>query len=238
MAILLCVKYLLMYLATTILLSAFAHSQGTKMLWLFTSREVILFCIAGVPVYYAYHTEDGRSVNGSSTGSCNTSECTDSTQFLADGVVPTLHGLDGDMWASQLLTLQTRALSVNITLRFNTSSDYIGEQNIEVVMFNCPQWGISAQTIRLLNAAPTSGSGSLLSVHNLDPALVSCHSFVRVCVAKRVSSTPTVTLQFDLGLHSNWIHIAEVTFLNGRHTTCLPDAILLTPTTKEDKGIL
>lgn len=166
-------------------------------------------------------------MNGSSTGNCNTSLCFERIHFLADGLVPRLHGLDGNLWASQLLTLQTRARALNITLIFNTSSVYVREHKIEVVMFNCPQWGISAQTLRLLNSAPTSQSGTLLSVHNLDPTLVSCHSLVRVCLLKTVSSTAAIILQFDLGLHSNWIHLAEVTVSTG-HTTCPPDAITAT----------
>ena len=51
------------------------------------------------------------SVNGSSaTGNCSnyaSGACNDpASSVLFDGHIPTLTGLDGDMWASQLLTTQ------------------------------------------------------------------------------------------------------------------------------------
>ena len=62
----------------------------------------------------------------SATGHCSSvssdgvrSTCTDPTSsVLFDGVIPTLTGLDGDMWASQLLTLQ-RATSIRATVLFD-----------------------------------------------------------------------------------------------------------------------
>lgn len=186
-----------------------------------------------IPAYYMYYRENGRSVNGSSTGNCNTSLCIEPAGVLVDTIVPTLNGLCESTWASQLLTLQTTASSINITFNFtSTSSNYVGDQKIEIVMFNCPQWGISAQTIRLKTANPTSESGTLLFVHN--PTLVSCDSFVRVCLSKRVSSASSaIILQFDLGLDSTWIHLAEVTFSTD-NITCPPDAILPPISTTDD----
>ena len=43
------------------------------------------------------------------------------------------------MWASQLLTMRTVASSTEITFDF---TDTVGVERVEVVMFNCPQWGI------------------------------------------------------------------------------------------------
>ena len=49
---------------------------------------------------------------------------------------------------------------------------------VEVVMFNCPQCG----TLRLISSTPTPESGT-----HLNPAIVSCDSFVKV-LPKSISS--------------------------------------------------
>ena len=109
------------------------------------------------------------AVNGSSnTGRCspfilsNTRQtCIASTSsVLFDGNVPTLTGLDGDMWASQLLTINTTANTAEITFDFTTTPDYTGVGRVEVVMFNCPEWEISVRIIELFSATSTSGSRS------------------------------------------------------------------------------
>ncbi len=84
----------------------------------------------------------------SATGHCSNvsdsgRECsTPRSSVLLDGI-PTLTGLDGDMWATQLLTLNTSTSSSSITFDFNTVFDtnavttYTGVELIEIVMFNC-----------------------------------------------------------------------------------------------------
>ena len=87
--------------------------------------------------------------NGSSsTGRCSNfvhsitrKSCTTlNSSVLFDGNVPILNGLDGDMWASQLLTINTAANTAEITFDFTTTPDYTGVGRVEVVMFNCPEW--------------------------------------------------------------------------------------------------
>ena len=74
------------------------------------------------------------------------------SSVLFDGI-PTLTGLEGDMWASQLLTLNTSTSSACITFDFTNTTDTIGQTSyagvsvIEVVMFNCPARGIRARSI-------------------------------------------------------------------------------------------
>ena len=65
------------------------------------------------------------SVNGSSeNGNCSLTSsvcprCREpTTSVLQDGIIPTLTGLDGDMWASQLLTINTANSSIAITFNF------------------------------------------------------------------------------------------------------------------------
>ncbi len=67
------------------------------------------------------------SVNGSSEdGNCNlvgTISCNEpTTSVLQDGIIPTLTGLDGDMWASQLLTISSTS---NIIFDFQATQGYI-----------------------------------------------------------------------------------------------------------------
>ena len=171
--------------------------------------------------------------NGSSaTGHCSsvssngvTSTCTDPTSsVLFDGVIPTLTGLDGDMWASQLLTLPRPIPSINIDITTSLS-------RVEVTMFNCPEWRISVQNISLRDndGIVIGSSGDLNSI-------TSCDSLVRLCVPA-TAINPLVVLQFDLGTDSNWVHLAEVTFYNDS-TTCPPDTLTTTEmnTAKKTSG--
>ena len=167
-------------------------------------------------------------VNGSSaTGHCSsindngvTSTCTDPTSsVLFDGVIPTLTGLDGDMWESQLLTLYSTG-SISTSFSFFTSE--LASLRLELVMLNCPEWGISVQSISLRdNDGRVIGSSGDLN------SITSCDSLVRLCVPATVMNPLRVTVQFDLGTDSNWVNLAEVTFYND-NTTCPPDTIITT----------
>ena len=54
---------------------------------------------------------------------------------LFDGNVPILTGLDGDMWASQLLTIEVPGNSVEFTFHFTDTPGYARVREVEVVMF-------------------------------------------------------------------------------------------------------
>ena len=161
-------------------------------------------------------------VNGSSeTGHCSSvshgvvrSTCTDPTSsVLFDGVIPTLTGLDGDMWASQLLTLQRPMPSINIDITTPIS-------RVEVTMFNCPEWRILVQSISLRDndGIVIGSSGDLNSI-------TSCDSLVRLCVPAKAINQLALTVQFNLGTDSNWVHLAEVTFYNDS-TNCPPNTTI------------
>ena len=163
-------------------------------------------------------------VNGSSaTGHCSnvsgnaaTSVCVDPTSsVLFDGVIPTLTRLDGDMWASQLLTLHSVG---SIMVAFSFSIIQIVRLRVELVMFNCPEWGISVQSVKL-NDMPVTGN-------NMN-SFASCDSLVRLCVPATAINSLVVTVQFDLGTDSNWVHLAEVIFYDD-NTTCPPNTIITT----------
>ena len=84
---------------------------------------------------------NGSSADGNCSNVTSDYNCTDPTSsVLFDGHIPTLTGLDGDMWASQLLTLDRVPLapSVVIFFDFTATPDYTGVEAVEVVAFTCP----------------------------------------------------------------------------------------------------
>ncbi len=207
-------------------------SQSTK-----SNTELLVGnCILSHAVFpgrYIYHNGDPIvSVNGSSEdGNCSliaTRICNEpTTSVLQDGIIPTLTGLDGDMWASQLLAIS----STNITFNFQATPGYVGVERVEVVMFNCPEWGISVDSITLYGSTTTI---SILA----SPIITSCDSLVRVCISRSVSFE-LLTLSFQLSSASTWVHLAEVSFYDAS-PTCPPDRILNTlPSTilGQDDGV-
>ena len=101
------------------------------------------------------------SVNGSSAnGNCSnvtlsiSRTCSNPTSsVLFDGHIPTLTGLDGDMWASQLFTIERVFNNIQMHFYFTTAP---GIMAVEVVAFTCPEWDIAAEHIGLLNSAMSS----------------------------------------------------------------------------------
>ena len=140
------------------------------------------------------------------------------SSVLFDGRVPTLTGLDGDMWASQLLTINTTQSLTNVIFDFTDIPGYFGIERVEVVMFNCPQLRIASTTIVLTGA---TARGQTFS------SLTSCESLVRVCLPGPISQ-PLIGLQFFLDKDSDWVHLAVVTFY-ARGSTCPPNVILNPP---------
>ena len=193
------------------------------------------FCLV-YPERYTFLT--GTSVNGSSpTGNCSRlqNDSTMTTCFqppnsgvLFDGHIPTLTGLDGDMWANQLLTINTMQPQTNVILDFTDTPGSDRAKRIEVVIFNCPQRGIAFTTIHLLGATARSQPFNHLGSISVS-SLTSCKYLVRVCLSTTISQ-PLIGLQFILDQDSDWVHLAEVTFYP-RGSTCSPNIILTPPPT-------
>ena len=120
-------------------------------------------------------SETGRCSNVSDSGRvCNAPR----SSVLFDGI-PTLTGLEGDMWASQLLTFNTSTSSASITFDFTNPTDrngpthYEGVSVIEVVMFNCPARGIGTNNVLFI---ANGNAFSSIAVSN-----ESCDYLVRGC---------------------------------------------------------
>lgn len=173
--------------------------------------------LAVYPTQYAIPSE-ARSINGSSAaGHCSAVTCTAPTSsVLFDGVTPTLtaRGLDGDAWASQLLTLEMsgESATTEISFDFTGTANHVRVERVEVALFNCPQWGVSVSTIAVSGADSTAGPTSQLYVS--PPLPTSCDSLVRVCMP--VTTTRKVlALQFAASRDTDWVNLAEVTFYGG-----------------------
>lgn len=188
------------------------------------------------PSRYSFSSVEALESNGSSPlRLCNsvayngttTVEClSPDSSVLFDGIPTTLTGLDGNMWASQLLTLQPRSV---LTFDFTGKLDYVGVGRIEVVMFNCPQWGISVQEITSWGVPELASiDRSSLEIVNTS-SIISCESLVRVCIP--LSTTlPVIFLVFTLPSSSGWVYLAEVEFYSTDNSTCPPltDPIITT----------
>ncbi len=158
---------------------------------------------------------------------CNTPR----SSVLFDGVIPTLTGLDGDMWATQLLTLNTSTSSSSMTFDFNTVFDtngvstYTGVELIEIVMFNCPARGIGANVTQVL------GDNNHIGIMNIQQ---SCNNLVRVCDIAVSTTARIITLVFDTSLVT---YIAEISFYSSSARQCtmpigeLPNTVEHTMTT-------
>lgn len=176
------------------------------------------------------------TVNGTES-TCNAPN----SSVLFDGNIPTLTGLDGDMWASQLFTLQPAAPSTELTFGFTEADDNFGVETVEVVLFNCQERGISVSTITLLEI----DSGMRLNVGSLNVSTVSCDSLIRVCFETNLT-IPLLGIQFELAESSDQVYLAEVIFdgtespcpasvtvLNGSMSTTEPSAV----TTSADAAV-
>ena len=119
------------------------------------------------------------SVNGSDElGHCSPANthkysnqlCTEpGSSVLFDGTLPTLTGLDG---ASQLLTSSVEDQDyVYLSMYFATFTPKVGR--VEVIIFNCPEWGISVESIEML---VNYGERYIMF-----PNTTSCRSLVSLC---------------------------------------------------------
>ena len=148
---------------------------------------------AVIPGRYTWSSPP-TSVNGSSaTGHCSNyanGVCNDpASSVLFDGHIPTLTGLDGDTWASQLLTIQES--SVLILFDFTDTPNYTGVEAVEVVAFTCLEWGMTTREINLA-VNPSNLDVVATNFISLDSSYRSCEHLVSYCI--QVESTHRVLI--------------------------------------------
>ena len=192
-----------------------------------------------IPSYFRFTTP--VSVNGSNTtGRCSNLMFSDAesplrlcfdptSSVLFDDVIPTLTGLDGNMWAAQLLTLRNTAPMAGQEI-FNAQVDAVfldstALSRVEVVMFNCQSWGIGAPSITIITEN--------FPAKPVNVGVDSCNSLVRTCVTLDINDTDLVALSFLALSGSEFVHLAEVTFYSDADA-CPPDAMLSPASSGED----
>ena len=148
--------------------------------------------------------------------------CNMSQSYLVDGCSPAIDTSTSD-WASQLVTVrktQTDEIGfdhVLLTFRFETLDA------IELDLFLCPDWGISAQRISMYadeesNLVFTSTSLAALPFQHYIPSQSSCNSLstVTISLVNTLVSKPYLTWHILVSSFSpfiNWVHVGEVRFL-------------------------
>ena len=186
-------------------------------------------CIV-IPSHFNFSTLGVQAVNGSSaTGHCSDvtpnlnslSTCSSpASSVLFDGVIPTLTALDGNTWARQLMILQ-RPLYGNYQYYVTSSFASIHHiRRVEVVLFNCPQWGIAARYIET-DFLRTEYNYYRSAHSNVYPTLFSCDSLVKVCIPVDFNST---TIQLYFSPYSR-MYLAEVSFYEDT-SPCPPFTII------------
>ena len=169
-----------------------------------------------VPVRYRFFINQ-EAENGSLTvGNCTDTGIAGSTTIcnkpassvLFDGKTPTLTGLSGNMWASQLFTLSSAedgGGSNSLSSEFDTTG-FTGVWAVEMTMFNCPDWGLAVRSIRLQNGR----GGDILSSSQVP---TSCTSLVTDMLCSRSQlRLPRIRMVFDFQPNSDRVYIAEMTF--------------------------
>jgi len=175
-----------------------------------------------------------QSVNGSDpTGGCSRPAaqgriCVEldegGTSDLTDCNIPSLGGFQGH-WAAGLFTVNTSGQSFHIGLDFSRPVNFT---KVELDLFNCPEWGIEAQTITayeyilgiLSFIRPTARALGHTTTNT-----TSCTSIVRVVIPLELPQYPApfyvIDFTFDnFATHLQWVHIAEVSFLEEEDTQC------------------
>ena len=175
-------------------------------------------------VYPGFYTLNAAAI--SESGSSETGHCSNvsdsgrvcnapRSSTIFDGI-PTLTGLKGEMWASQLLTLNTSTSSASITFDFTNPTDrngptnYAGVEVIEVVMFNCPARGIGTNNVQFLANGNAFG--------NIAVSDESCEYLVRGCNRDISSPSQQITLSFSK-IYAR-LYIAEITFYSSTTRPC------------------
>ena len=172
------------------------------------------------------------SINGSSSNAyCSKSQFRiqpDTTELacyepkfsvLCDGIIPMLSDLDGAGWAGHLVTLRLDPSFPNPTALFTVHREI---SRVEVVMFNCPQWGIAIRAIQSISVI----EGEEFFYETKTVTLSSCDSLVRVCLNfhDTPNDTDFVGVIMSPPPGAVWVHLAEVTFYDTG--SCPPDEVL------------
>lgn len=174
--------------------------------------------------HYFYSIAQISRVNGSTIhGSCRRISdlgrvlvCMEpATSVLFDRRIPSIFELGGNMWARELLVIQstTEIPTAQLVFDFSTVNNYNGLMEIELVVFNNPEWGIEFPDMRIRVSNRVSGFGDPDAVIVPNVATSTCRKLVRACISISTDKR-AVRLEF-----SDTVYIAEVRFHGHKNCT-------------------
>ena len=147
------------------------------------------------------------------------------TSDLTDCVIPSLGGFQSN-WTAGLFTVNRSGQS-----SFHIGFDFSRPVNftrVELDLFNCPEWGIAAQTITVYEF--TFGilnffAAVARALGHTTASTTSCISIVTVVIPLELPQSSTRSYTFDFTFDNTttniqWVHTAEVTFLEEEDTQC------------------
>jgi len=200
------------------------------------------------PIRHTYPSPGLQSVNGSDpTGGCTDPTifhgiglCSLGNSYLVDGSIPilppSLVGMNN--WAAGLFTVNRNGRSsIEIGFELNTSIC-----QVELELFNCPEWGIAAPSITVYNwvAFPArlpsprvlaTRLGGVTTLNN-----TSCNSITRVLIPlqQNISTQYFYYLEvtFDGAPRVQWVHLAEVRFFDSIPPSTPTTSSMSSPTGK------
>ena len=145
------------------------------------------------------------------------------TSDLTDCVIPSLGRFQSN-WAAGLFTVNRSRQSFYIGFDFNSSVNFT---KVELDLFNCPKWGIAAQTITVYEYTYgiLSFPGVQRALGHTTTNITSCTSIVRVVIPLELPQNPAPFYIIDFTFDNTtpkiqWVHIAEVRFLEEEDTQC------------------
>ena len=127
------------------------------------------------------------------------------TSVLFDGLTPSLTDFN-NTWAAELLILQPPSFDESTEI-FVEWYEAVLLSRIEVVMFNCPEWGLGVESIRFIVPIEEVQINVMLSTPP-----TSCDSLVTACFTVPSQGYDFGRLQFFLFPNSHSISVAEVRF--------------------------
>jgi len=146
------------------------------------------------------------------------------TSDLTDCVIPSLEGFQ-ESWAAGLFTVNNNGQSFHIGFDFSRPVNFT---KVELDLFDCPEWGIAAQTITVYEY--TLGilnffAAVARALGHTTASTTSCTSIVRVVTPLELPQNPTPSYVIDFTFDNTttniqWVHIAEVRFLEEEDTQC------------------
>ena len=185
------------------------------------------------PSRHTYPSPGLQSVNGSDpTGGCTdptisrfpgVGVCHTGNSSLVDGSIPTLcpSQVGVTNWAAGLFTVnRSGRTSIEIGFGLSTSVRLI---QVELELFNCPEWGIAAPNITVYTwvqfpsvlPSPRAIATRLGGVTTLTST--SCNSITRVLIPLQQSGSAQfyyLEFTFDGAPSVQWVHLAEVRFFD------------------------